>query len=175
LFDFLRDRFNVDTYTVFFRVTWFKNNRNCSTNLRSLCAALLRQLGNKEHRPYLPMEVRIFVDHNNFRHKALNQRQIGSPNLGGIFFQGAPKNKENKIGGLEPHFKVFQKSRECWAKNKKKTSWWWRALDCFKGHQNRGAPWEKSHLLIWPFMKTQFPRAFLSAVCWELNSRSLFM
>jgi hypothetical protein len=56
--------------------------------------------------------------HTDSQHISCFEGRIGSPNLGGVFIQGAPKNKENQKkrspnkkykGQSEPLSKVFQK------------------------------------------------------------------
>jgi hypothetical protein len=52
-------------------------------------------------------------------------------------------------------------------KKKKKRSWCWGAPDCLRGPQSRGAPWDFSHLVIWPVrpwqhLKKLLPNCFLT-------------
>jgi hypothetical protein len=78
------------------------------------------------------------------------QKRIGSPNFGGIFFQGAPK----KIADLKKKVNKNYKGQVPLYKQKISTNQ--ADLKIKKGHDGGGlpialwAPCEKSYLVIWP-------------------------
>jgi hypothetical protein len=81
-------------------------------------------------------------------------------NFGRIFIRGAPKKKKKCCwlkNKKKKHYKGAIAAAQTgsshelkWSQKKKKRSWCWEAPDCHRDPQTRGAPWDFSHLVIWP-------------------------